>query len=277
MEQQTVVAAFDRPDQAREALEALLENGFSRSQARLGSAEEVMDSDARLQSSASGRRESDDLTLTEKIARFFGFEDDDETTATYSEVMRRGSVVVVVDAATEDEAQRATSILGRFDPIDIDQRVAEWRATGWQPDRTGRAAATRRDEEATIPVVEEQLRVGTRVVQSGGVRIFSRTREIPVEERVELREERAKVTRRPADRPVTDQDRPFEEKSFEVLESREEPVVGKTARVVEEVVVGKETRQREERVRDSVRKTEVEVQQAAEQQPRQPRPDRQRD
>jgi stress response protein YsnF len=276
MEQQTVVAAFDRPDQAQEAMDALLESGFSRSQTRLGSAEEVMDSDARLQSSASGRRESENLTLTQKIARFFGFEDDDETTATYSEVMRRGSVVVVVDADTEDEAQRATSILGRFGPIDIDQRVSEWRATGWQPERTERATAARTDEQATIPVVEEQLRVGTRVVQGGGVRIFSRTREIPVEERVELREERAKVTRRPADRPVTDQDRPFEEKSFEVLESREEPVVGKTARVVEEVVVGKETRQREERVRDSVRKTEVEVQQAAEQ-PRQPRPDRQRD
>jgi stress response protein YsnF len=53
-------------------------------------------------------------------------------------------------------------------------------------------------------------------------------------------------------------------------------VVGKTARVVEEVVVGKETRQREEKVRDSVRKTEVEVQQAAED-PKRPRPDRQRD
>jgi uncharacterized protein (TIGR02271 family) len=274
MEQQTVVAAFDRPDQAREALEALLESGFSRSQARLGSADDVMDGDARGESRTTGYRESEHLTLGAKIARFFGFDDDDDTTSTYSEVMRRGSVVVVVDAASEDEAQRATSILGRFGPVDMDQRVSEWRATGWQPDRTERAAATRTDEQATIPVVEEQLRVGTRVVQSGGVRIFSRTREIPVEERVQLREERATVTRRPTDRPVSDQDRPFEEKSFEVLESREEPVVGKTARVVEEVVVGKETRQREERVHDSVRKTEVEVQQAAE---HPTRPDRQRD
>jgi uncharacterized protein (TIGR02271 family) len=276
MEHQTVVAVFDRPDQAQEALEALLDSGFTRSQTRLGSADDVMDGDARAESRATEYRESEDLTLGEKIARFFGFDDADDTTSTYSEVMRRGSVVVVVDAESEDDAQRATSILGRFAPVDMDQRVSEWRATGWQPERTERAAATRTDEEATIPVVEEQLRVGTRVVQSGGVRIFSRTREIPVEERVQLREERATVSRRPTDRPVTDQDRPFEEKSFEVLESREEPVVGKTARVVEEVVVGKETRQREEKVRDSVRKTEVEVQQAAED-PKRPRPDRQRD
>jgi len=85
---------------------------------------------------------------------------------------------------------------------------------------------------------------------------------------VDLREERATITRRPTDRPVTDSDKPFEEKSFEVLETREEPVVGKTARVVEEVVVGKETRRREENIRDSVRKTEVEVEPLDEQTPR---------
>ena len=41
----------------------------------------------------------------------------------------------------------------------------------------------------------------------------------------------------------------------------EEPVVQKRARVREEVVVGKETKQRTEQVRDTVRRTEVEVEQ----------------
>lgn len=279
MEQQTVVAAFDRADDAQEALKALLESGFSRSQTRLGSGDELtMNSDARREGgTSSGARGSEHETLGQKIAHFFGFDDDDDdATASYSEVMRRGSAVVVVDAETEEEAHRATSILNGFAPIDMDQRVSEWRATGWQPQSTERGTAARTGEQATIPVVEEQLQVGTRVVQSGGVRIFARTREIPVEERVQLREERATVSRRPTDRPVTEQDKPFEDKSFEVLESREEPVVGKTARVVEEVVVGKETRRREESVRDSVRKTEVEVQQAAEK-PRQEPPNRQRE
>jgi uncharacterized protein (TIGR02271 family) len=259
MEHLTVIAAFDRPEAAEDARDALLENGFTRAQVRVSS-EDAIESEAR-----SDNRTSSKQSLGQKIAHFFGL-DDDEATYSYSEAVRRGSSVVVVDAEDEEEAQRATDVIARLGPIDMDQRVSEWEATGWQrPARQADPAS--RTAGQTIPVIEEQLQVGTRVVQSGGVRVFSRTRQIPVEQRVELREERATVTRRPTDRPVTDADRPFEDKSFEVRETREEPVVGKTARVVEEVVVGKETRRREEQVQDSVRKTEVEVQQAAEQDP----------
>jgi uncharacterized protein (TIGR02271 family) len=268
MEQQTVIAVYDRPGDGQRAFDALLESNFSREQVRLGSADDV-------QNEVRSGSQSATRSLGEKIAHFFGL-DDDDATSTYSEAMRRGNSVVVVDALSEEEAQRATNVLGRFDPIDIDQRVSEWEATGWRRPAMETGKAPRSAEQSTIPVVEEQLQVGTRVVQSGGVRIFSRVREIPVEERVALREERATVTRRPTDRPVTDADRPFEDKSIEVLESREEPVVAKSARVVEEVVVGKETRKREESVRDKVRKTEVDVQQVAGQTD-QERPTRQRD
>jgi len=244
MEQQTVVAAFDRPEAAEDARDALLESGFTRAQVRVSS-EDAVASEPR-----SGGKSSSEQSLGQKIAHFFGL-DDDEATYSYSETMRRGGSVVVVDAEDDEEAARATDVLMRFEPIDMDQRVSEWEATGWQ--RPLEQQGSRTGEQATIPVVEEQLQVGTRVVEGGGVRVFSRTRQIPVEERVELREERATITRRPTDRPVTDADRPFEDQSLEVRETREEPVVGK------------ETRRREEQVRDSVRKTEVEIQQAAEQ------------
>ena len=46
---------------------------------------------------------------------------------------------------------------------------------------------------------------------------------------------------------------------IEVNATGEEAVVGKTARVVEEVLVGKQSTSHTEVVRDSVRKTEVEV------------------
>jgi uncharacterized protein (TIGR02271 family) len=269
MEQQTVIAAYDRPGEAQQAFDALLDSDFSRDQVRLGSAEDVR-GEVRDESSPTTHR-----SLGQKIAEFFGL-DDENATATYSEALRRGTSVVVVDARSEEEAERATSILGRFNPIDIDKRVSEWETSGWRRSAMETDRASRSTDQSTIPVVEEQLQVGTRVVQSGGVRIFSRVREIPVEERVALREERATVTRRPTDRPVTDADRPFEDKSFEIRESREEPVVAKSARVVEEVVVGKETRRREETVRDNVRKTEVDVQQVAGQTD-QERPKRQRD
>ena len=49
------------------------------------------------------------------------------------------------------------------------------------------------------------------------------------------------------------------DQSVEVTEMAEEPVVRKKARVREEVVVGKETTQRTETIRDTVRRTEVEV------------------
>jgi len=53
----------------------------------------------------------------------------------------------------------------------------------------------------------------------------------------------------------------FQDKTIEVRETMEEPVISKTARVVEEVVVGKEVRERTETVGDIVRRTDVEIEQ----------------
>ena len=60
---------------------------------------------------------------------------------------------------------------------------------------------------------------------------------------------------------MTDADAAFKETSIEVRETGEEAVVSKTARVVEEVEIGKEATSREETVHDTVRKTEVDVEQ----------------
>jgi uncharacterized protein (TIGR02271 family) len=109
-------------------------------------------------------------------------------------------------------------------------------------------------------VVEEELQVGKREVERGGVRVESRVEEKPVTEQVQLREERVHVERHPVDRPVTDADKAFREGTLEVTERAEEPVVAKTARVVEEVVVGKQVEEHTETVRDTVRRTDVDVQ-----------------
>jgi uncharacterized protein (TIGR02271 family) len=109
-------------------------------------------------------------------------------------------------------------------------------------------------------VVEEELKVGKREVERGGVRVESRVEETPVTEEVQLREERVHVERRPVDRPVTDTDKAFREGTLEVTERAEEAVVSKSARVVEEVVVGKEVEERTETVRDTLRRTDVDVQ-----------------
>ena len=134
---------------------------------------------------------------------------------------------------------------------------AEYFERAWDSDLKGEHVYR---GETTIPVVEEELQVGKREVERGGVRVESRVEEKPVTEQVQLREERVHVERRPVDRPVTDADNAFREGTLEVTERAEEPVVAKTARVVEEVVVGKQVEEHTETISDTVRRTDVDVQ-----------------
>jgi len=127
---------------------------------------------------------------------------------------------------------------------------------------TSSAAASARGSstgEEVIPVVEEELRVGKREVSGGRVRVRSYVVETPVKEQVNLRQEHVSVERRPVDRPVSDADRTFQDRTIEATEKREEAVVSKDARVTEELVVKKDVDQRTQTVSDTVRKTEVEV------------------
>ncbi len=110
-----------------------------------------------------------------------------------------------------------------------------------------------------IPIVEENLVVGKREVDRGGVRVYSHLVEEPVSADVSLRDEVIRVERRAVDRPASFEDFNPGDRAIEVRASGEEAVVGKTARVVEEVVVGKSSAEHTEAVRDTVRRTEVDV------------------
>lgn len=138
------------------------------------------------------------------------------------------------------------------DDLDSDRRPGSGSASAF-----GSTGSTRTTDEQALPVIEEELAVGKRKVQTGAYRVYTRTTTTPVTEDVTLREEHASIERRPADRPATDADR--KEAFVEVKETDETPVIQKTARVVEEVVVGKESSQRTETIHDTLRGTEVEV------------------
>lgn len=119
---------------------------------------------------------------------------------------------------------------------------------------------TANENDVSVPVIEEQLNVGKREVQGGGVRVRTEQQEIPVEEQVTLREEHVHVERTPVNRAVGESDlTAFREGEITLTEHAEVPVVSKEARVVEEVVIGKEATERVETVSDTVRRTEVEV------------------
>jgi uncharacterized protein (TIGR02271 family) len=115
-------------------------------------------------------------------------------------------------------------------------------------------------EGDTFEVVEEELRVGKREVEEGGVRISSQVTERPVEEQVELRKEHVEVERRPVDRPASPGDLDtFEEGTIEVTATSEEPVIEKRARVVEEVEVHKDVERQQETIQDTLRRKDVDV------------------
>ena len=119
-----------------------------------------------------------------------------------------------------------------------------------------------RGQEEVIPVYDEQLRVGKREVDRGSVRVRSYVVETPVQEQVTLHDERVTVERRPVDRLATTADvgaGAFRERTIEVTGTAEEAVVAKETRVKEEIVVRKEEKERTQTVSDTVRHTEVEV------------------
>jgi len=244
---QTIIGAFDDRAQAERAVESLLQRGFSRDEVHVERQEATQDTDTRAQDT--GAR---DGGIAGFFASLFG---DDESTRyhadTYDEAVRRGSSVVVVAARDDQQAEAAAACLHELGAFDVDERTRQWRSEGWQ----GR--------EGVMNVVQEDLKVGKRSLDRGGVRVVQRVSEKPVREVLRLRQERAVVDRRPVDRPAEAGDlQNFREGTVaEVREMAEEPVVSKTARVVEEVRVGKEVSEREEVVEDRLRRKDVDVEQ----------------
>jgi uncharacterized protein (TIGR02271 family) len=210
---------------------------------------------------------------------------------TYAEGVRRGGTLISVNGA-DDRAEYIVATMKRHGAVEIDKRAAQWRDEGWSgfDEKTTNAAFNayqsgamklnaNSDAEVTaehepvaagsvntnrgeiaVPVVEERLEVGKREVERGGVRVQTRVTETPVEENVELREERVHVERRPTDYTFHgSESEAFQESIVEIKEAYEELIVKKKARVVEEVVVGKDVEQHTEVVRDTLRRTDVDV------------------
>lgn len=178
----------------------------------------------------------------------------------YAEGVRRGGVLVTV-RTTDALADRAADLLDDAGALDVDERAAQWQSGGWKPKHTGKFTDDRKFEgERKMDVVQEDIHIGKREVGRRGVRIYSEVTEKPVEKQVNLRDEKIRVDRQPVNREAKPGEiDTFKEGQIELTEKREEPVVSKTARVVEEVRVGKDVNERTETVRDTVRRKDVRV------------------
>src|ERR687885_511139 len=220
----------------------------------------------------------------------------------YAEGVHRGGSLLSVQVDDEQRAHQAAEVMDRHHVVDINQRGQEYHQTGWThfdpnakqyddsrydsrdvavarvstetvrptgQETTGmRTDAIEQRGEIKVPIVEERLNVGKREVEQGGVRVYKRVEEVPVEKQVTLRDETVQVARVPVDQPIDPAtlseegiDEAFRPVSVELRERDEVPVVEKQARITEEVVINKDVRERTETVRDTVRRTDVDVEQ----------------
>ncbi len=258
----TVIGLFDDRRQAHTARQELIQKGFIQDNVDV-----------------SNRRTSDSNTASttvnttgtgvgDSISNFFSslFSGDETTARNYTNAASDADAILTVHVDSDARAREAAEILDRHGAIDVDghlshssqQNVAKTSATTQNTATTPNTANS--TGETTIPVIEEQMQVGKREVEGGGARIRSRVIEKPVEASVRLREEHVVVDRRPVNREVTNADlTSFKEGDIELTERAEVAVVDKQARVVEEVVVGKNVTEHQETVRDTVRRTDVDV------------------
>ena len=296
--QHTLVAVFDNRSDAQNAMDELLASGFTRDNVYVSSADLSGTTTTAGATLGTTHEEGVGASIKHFFENLFG-SDDDEHATRYSTAVAGGQHVLTLTTSSEPEVERAADVIERFGPIDIDERhdlagnAASLGTSAYQPqsspslaagsmqsgtqggnlsgslsDSTSRSDSLQRETavdrttgKAAIPVVQEEVRVGKRQVERGGVRVFSRLVETPVNETVSLREEHVSVERRPVDQPIDPADvAALKDQTIELRETAEEAIVQKSARVVEEVVVGKEVSQRQQNIKDTVRHTEVEVQ-----------------
>ena len=296
--QHTLVAVFDNRSDAQNAMDELLASGFTRDNVYVSSADLSGTTTTTGATLGATHEEGVGASIKHFFENLFG-SDHDEHATRYSTAVAGGQHVLTLTTSSEPEVERAADVIERFGPIDIDERhdlagnAASLGTSAYQPqtspslaagsmqsgtqggnlsgslsDSTSRSDSLQRETavdrttgKAAIPVVQEEVRVGKRQVERGGVRVFSRLVETPVNETVSLREEHVSVERRPVDQPLDPADvAALKDQTIELRETAEEAIVQKSARVVEEVVVGKEVSQRQQNIKDTVRHTEVEVQ-----------------
>ena len=193
----------------------------------------------------------------------------------YEQHAQAGKAVISVLVEDDAKIHQAVTLVTAHHPIEMEEQTQELNGEsspetgpGYSPhaglagstaESSGVAAQAKPSSgtEEVIPLAEENLEIGKRTVR-GTTRVRRYVVERPVERDVTLHGQRVTIERR---RPVETSvpGHAFEERTVEVRETEEVPVVEKTARVVEEVAIRKEETERTEKVHDTIRREEVEV------------------
>lgn len=238
---QTIIGIFENPDIAYSVEETLLDKGIDQSAFFI-----AVQEGSEEQASQSSQSMED---IRGFLSDLFGPESSE--IEYYAREISRGGAMLSVDVPAEKDVDTIREAM-------LDAGVVDMNALSTEEEQ-GSAQQSGRDSQ-TLQVMEEEMEVGKREVGKGKVRVVSRMVETPVEEEVKLKEEHATIERRPVDKPVSPEEvRAMDDKSIEVEETAEKAVVNKSARVVEEVKLGKESSESTETIKDTVRHTEVDV------------------
>ncbi|HYE39465.1 MAG TPA: hypothetical protein VEB23_06020 [Ramlibacter sp.] len=125
----TAICAFDDRHQAQEAIDSLQRAGFDRADLHMEHRQAT--SEGGVDAWDGEQREIHDRGVLSSFGHFFasllGHDNPSGQADTYSKHVERGGCVVVVDAATEEEAQRARTLLRelRSGEVDVVQREGQ--------------------------------------------------------------------------------------------------------------------------------------------------------
>ena len=119
-------------------------------------------------------------------------------------------------------------------------------------------------EQATMKLSEEELKIGKRQVEAGGIRLRKIVRTETINQPIELQREEIVIERVPGEQAKAVQQKSFQEAEVYIPLRREEAVVEKKERIREEVRVRKKTRTDKQQVSERVRREDVEIEPSGE-------------
>jgi len=210
--------------------------------------------------------------------RLFGRDIKEYEATVYGRSVAAGGVVLTI-RVPEAEASRAMSILNAHRAVDLSKRAEQEGLIGTPAAVASKPATVQTAATTTMPttiaagaasgeevlaLAEEQINVGKRLVQGGTTRIRRFVTETPVETQVTLHEEHARVLRRASADPNFIRNIDWTDKTIEITETAEEPIVTKSVHITEEVVIQREGSDHVKTLRDKVRRQQVEVERVAE-------------
>lgn len=257
MAYEKIVALYDREEKAQEAARALESAGFDSSDINVSNGELLRDKDVR--DSSVGQR-------------LFGRSLSDQESTAFRRTINSGGAVLTL-RTPDTQIDRAMRILNVHGPMNLRDRSASTPTSSAQtsaqnsaqmsPPATGTGRLDAAGDEV-IRLAEEQIDISKRQVATGKSRIRSFVTEKPVEQQISLHEEHCEVSRRDVTDPklakdFDGKDIDWKDRVIEITETSEQPVVRKTARVAEEVVIRRRGSDHVETVRDTVRRQQLEV------------------